>query len=156
MASRPPGGASHSENLIDFDDNQPTYYSGAPPPANDHDLLHRYDIDSSDQPPQGRPSVSYDDFVGGGRSTAGLPGGPGAPAAGNTPYLGGTTNNSRAYSQTSDLHNYQRYSDADIPADDDASAQGYYAAGGAYDQASPGMQRGGSKKAHNRNSILSL
>ncbi|CAN9106576.1 unnamed protein product [Alternaria alternata] len=94
-----------------------------------HDLLHRYDIDSSDAAPQGRPSVSYDDFVGGGRATAGLPGGPGAPT-GDSPYLGGA-NNSRAYSQTSDLHNYQRYSDADIPADDDASAQGYYAAGGA-------------------------
>ncbi|XP_014552077.1 hypothetical protein COCVIDRAFT_111210 [Bipolaris victoriae FI3] len=154
MASRPPGGPPHSDNLIDFDDHRPAYNSGAPPPTGDHNLLHRYDIDASDAPPQGRPSVSYDDFVGGGRSTQGLPGGPGAPPAGS-PYVGGGSN-PRAYSQTSDLNNYQRYSDADIPHDDDASAQGYYAAGGAYDQASPGVTRGGSKNAHNRNSILSL
>ncbi|EDU42693.1 plasma membrane calcium-transporting ATPase 4 [Pyrenophora tritici-repentis Pt-1C-BFP] len=143
MASRPPGGPSHSENLIDFDDHQPTHNAGAPPRPAAHD--------------EGRPSVSYDDFVGGARSTtAGLPGGPGAPGGATTPYLGGANNNSRAYSQTSDLHNYQRYSDADIPHDDDASTQGYYAAGGAYDQPSPSLQRGNSKNAHNRNSILSL
>ncbi|EOA83163.1 uncharacterized protein SETTUDRAFT_21861, partial [Exserohilum turcica Et28A] len=65
MASRPPGAPSPSDNLIDFDDHQPAYSSGQPPPAPDHDLLHRYDIDASDAPPQGRPSVSYDDFVGG-------------------------------------------------------------------------------------------
>jgi phospholipid-transporting ATPase len=144
MAGRPQGGPpSHSDNLIDFDDHdaQPTYHSGARAPVRDDELLSRYDIDSSDTAPQGRPSVSYDDFVGGGRPAAvGLPGGPGT----------------RAYSQTSDLNNYQRYSDAEIPADDDHSTQGYYAAGGAYEQSSPGIQRGASKKAHNRNSILGL
>jgi phospholipid-transporting ATPase len=155
MARRPPDGPpSHSENLIDFDDHdhQPTYYSGARPPVHDHELLNRYDIDSSDTAPQGRPSVSYDDFVGGGRPNAALPGGPGAPPA-EPPYLHGGT---RAYSQTSNLNNYQRYSDADIPADDDHSMQGYYAAGGAFEQGSPGMQRTSSKNQHQRNSILSL
>lgn len=145
MAGRPPGGPSHNDNLIDFDDHQPTYYSGARPPVRDDELLDRYNIDSSDTAPPGRPSVSYDDFVGGGRPQAPLPGGPGAPV-GQMPYSQG----GRAYSQTSDLHNYQRYSDAEIPADDDHSMQGYYTGG------SPGVQRGSSKKAHNRNSILGL
>ncbi|KAH8704685.1 hypothetical protein GQ44DRAFT_507624 [Phaeosphaeriaceae sp. PMI808] len=152
MASRPPDGPRpHTDNLIDFDDHdhQPVYYSGARPPVHDHELLHRYDIDSSDTAPQGRPSVSYDEFVGGGRPATGLPGGPGAlnselpyPQAGN-----------RAYSQTSDLNNYQRYSDAEIPAEDHHSMQGYYAAAG---EATSGVQRGSSVNAHNRNSILGL
>jgi phospholipid-transporting ATPase len=151
MAGRPPGQPpSHSENLIDFDDHQPSYYSsGARPPVNDDELLHRYDIDNTDTP-QGRPSVSYDDFVGGGRPAAGLPGGPGTPTTGDMPYsMGG----SRLYSQTSDLNNYQRYSDADIPPDDDHSAQGYYA-GSSYDS-SPGRARSQSNKA-NRSSLMSI
>ncbi|KAF2790018.1 phospholipid-translocating P-type ATPase [Melanomma pulvis-pyrius CBS 109.77] len=153
MAGRPPGGQpSHSDNLIDLGDVQPTYYSGARPPANDHDLLHRYDIDSSDTPPQGPPSVSYDEFVGGGRPNPGLPGGPGAPPAGELPYSAG---GSRVYSQSSELHNYQRYSDAEIPIDDNHSTQGYYASGGDYDGDQPELRRGASKK-NNRNSILSL
>ncbi|KAF2270296.1 phospholipid-translocating P-type ATPase [Lojkania enalia] len=151
MAGRPPGGQpSHSDNLIDFDDNQPAYYSGARPPVNDDELLNRYDVHSADAQPQGRPSISYDDFVGGSRSTAGLPGGPGAPPAGDMPYSSG---GSRLYSQTSDLHNYQRYSDADIPVDDDQSMQGYYASGGAYDGHTTA---GAAKKSANRNSILGL
>jgi phospholipid-transporting ATPase len=159
MAGRPSYGPPHSDNLIDFDDNdhQPTYYSGARPPVHDDELLNRYDIDSSDNAPPGRPSVSYDDFVGGGRPPAGsLPGGPGAPSA-QPPFLseGGRRNN-RAYSQTSDLNNYSRYSDADVHSDDGRSTQGYYAAGGAFEAGSPGVQRGSSKNAHNRNSILSL
>jgi phospholipid-transporting ATPase len=152
MAGRPPGGPPpHSEpNLIDFDDNQTSYHynSGARPPANDDDLLRRYDIDSSDAPQQGRPSISYDDFVGGARPAAGLPGGPGAPTAGNTPYSSG---GDRLYSQTSDLNNYQRYSDADI--DDDQSM--YYASGGNFDEAPAGMRRAAGQKS-TRNSILSL
>jgi phospholipid-transporting ATPase len=151
MAGRPPGGQpSHSENLIDLGDAQPTYYSGSRPPVNDHDLLHHYDIDSSDTPPQGRPSVSYDDFVGGGRPNPVLPGGPGAPLAAELPY----SERNRAYSQTSDLNNYQRYSDAEIPIDDDHSTHGLYASGGSYDSPQPGHRRGASK--NNRNSILSL
>ncbi|PSN73912.1 phospholipid-transporting ATPase-like protein [Corynespora cassiicola Philippines] len=151
MAGRPPGGPpSHSDNLIDFDD-QPNYYSGARPPVNDDDLLDRYDVNNPDRQPQGRPSVSYDDFVGGGTSsTQGLPGGPGAPPAGQTPY---STGGNRLYSQTSDLDNYQRYSDADIPVDDDHSF--YNAGGGSAYEEPAGLRRSGSKK-NNRNSIMSL
>lgn len=138
MASRPPGGQpSHNENLIDFDDTQPAYYSGAPPPANDDDLLRRYDINDSETH---RPSISYDDFVGGSRPPADLPGGPGAPPAGGRAQS--------LYSQTSDLNNYQRYSDTDV--DDDQSL--YYAAGG---YAPPGLRQEGPLK-NTRNSILSL
>ncbi|KAF2735963.1 phospholipid-translocating P-type ATPase [Polyplosphaeria fusca] len=153
MAGRPPGGqASHNDNLIDFDDGQPTYYSGAPPPVSDQEMLHRYDINSSDTPyTQARPSISYDEFVGGGTSTAGLPGGPGAPPAGEAPY---STGGGHVYSQSADLHNYQRYSDAEIPVDDDHSMQGYYASGTSYDEAAA-HNHGASKKA-NRNSILGL
>lgn len=152
MAGRPPDGhPSHNENLIDFDDHdhQPTYYSGSRPPVNDDDLLHRYDINNTETyQPQSRPSISYDDFVGGGRPNAGLPGGPGAPAAGDTPY---STGGRRLHSQSSDLNNYQRYSDADI--EDDQSM--YYASGGYTDESPAGLRRGGSQK-NNRNSILSL
>lgn len=151
MANRPPGGqALNNDNLlIDFEDTQPAYHSGQRPPVGDHELLDRHDIDDSDTLPQHRPSVSYDDFVGGSRSTAGLPGGPGTLPIESTPY---STGGRRLYSQGSDLHNYQRYSDADIVGDDDQSVQGYYATGGGYDQLPP---RGAAKK-NNRNSILSL
>ncbi|KAF2477403.1 phospholipid-translocating P-type ATPase [Lindgomyces ingoldianus] len=145
MAGRPPGRQpSNSDNLIDFDDSQPAYYSGSRPPPGTGP--------SDSSQPQGRPSISYDDFVGGSRSTAGLPGGPGASPAGETPY---STGGGRVYSQTSVLGNYQRYSDAEIPADDDHSMQGFYAGGDGYDAPPAGLRRGGSKKA-NRNSILSL
>jgi phospholipid-transporting ATPase len=87
MAGRPRGPPPpHSENLIDFDDQPSYYHSGARPPVNDDDLLTTYNIDNSDTAPPGRPSVSYDDFVGGATSTAGLPGGPNAPVA-QSPYL---------------------------------------------------------------------
>lgn len=156
MAGRPPNGPpSHNTNLIDFDeyDQQPTYYSGARPPVHDHELLDRYDIDSSDAAPQGRPSVSYDEFVGASRpQPQGLPGGPGAPSTGPQ-YL---QRENRGYSQTSGVSGYSRYSDAEIPADDDHSTQGYYAAGGTFEQGSPGMQHSSRNAAHNRNSILSL
>jgi phospholipid-transporting ATPase len=149
MAGRPPGAPPpHSDNLIDFEDNQPTYYTGSREPVNDHDLLNRYDINDSDVP-QGRPSESYDNFVGG-RPNAGLAGGSGAPPAGSNPY---STGGGRLYSQASDLDNYQRYSDADIPAEDDHSVRGYYASGGNYTPAE--MSPAANKKA-NRNSILSM
>ncbi|KAF2180727.1 phospholipid-translocating P-type ATPase [Zopfia rhizophila CBS 207.26] len=147
MAGRPGGQASHNDNLIDFGDAQPTYYSGERPPANDDDMLHRYDINNPQSQPQGRPSVSYDDFVGGVRPTTDLPGRPGALPAGEAPY---STGGRRLYSQTSDLQNYQRYSDAEITGDDDHSMQGYYASGGAYDEPT------GQAAKNNRNNILSL
>lgn len=158
MAGRPPGSQASANNddlLLDFDDSHPTYSSGQRVPVNDEDLLRQYDINDSEthQPElQHRPSVSYDDFVGGGRSTAGLPGGPDASHSEPKPYSSG---GSRLYSQTSELHNYQRYSDADDIGDDDRSMQGYYASGGVDDAATPGLSHGASI-AKNRNSILSL
>lgn len=158
MAGRPPGSQASANNddlLLDFDDSHPTYSSGQRAPVNDENLLRQYDINDSEthQPElQHRPSVSYDDFVGGGRSTADLPGGPGAPPSGPTPYSSG---GSRPYSQTSELHNYQRYSDADDIGDDDRSMQGYYASGGIDDAATPRLSHSASI-AKNRNSILSL
>ncbi|KAJ9667057.1 aminophospholipid translocase [Coniosporium apollinis] len=160
MAGRPPGGQFTSNNddlLLDLDDNGsgPVYTSGQRAPVNDDDLLRRYDINDSDAP-QARPSVSYDDFVGGtSQSTAGLPGGPGAPPAGDSrpPFI---QTGGRMYSQTSDLQNYRRYSDYDGAMDDDHSMQGYYAGGGADDASTaPAIIRGQSKP-NNRNSILSL
>ncbi|KAL5387397.1 hypothetical protein DPSP01_003619 [Paraphaeosphaeria sporulosa] len=153
MAGRPPGAPpSHNENLIDFDDHdehQPYQYNpGAPPPHNDEELLRRYNADQATTP--GRPSESYDEFLGGRPAAPGLPGGPGAPAAGATPY----SNSGGMYSQTSDLNNYARYSDADVHIDEDQSVQGYYAAGGGYEPPA-GMRRANTGKA-NRNSILSL
>jgi phospholipid-transporting ATPase len=156
MASRPPGGGQSSSNndnlLLDLgESSHPTYYSGARPPANDDDLLQRYDINSSEnsQQPQSRPSVSYDDFVGG-RSTAGLPGGPGAPQG---PYASGSSG--RIYSQTSELNNYQRYAD-ETHDDDDRSMQGGYYATGGIDEDPDSMRSPGARQAMNRNSILSM
>ncbi|KAF2803565.1 phospholipid-transporting ATPase [Mytilinidion resinicola] len=157
MAGRPPGGHASGNNddlLLDFGDPQPTYYSGQRAPANDEDLLRNYDINDSDmhQPTtQHRPSESYDDFVGG-RPAAGLPGGPGTLPISSTPY---TTGGSRLYSQTSDLHNYQRYSDVDDIDHDDQSVQGYYASGGTTDEPTPRLVRHASAPK-NRNSIMSL
>ncbi|KAF2497917.1 phospholipid-transporting ATPase [Lophium mytilinum] len=157
MAGRPPGQHASGNNddlLLDFGDPQPTYYSGQRAPANDEDLLRNYDINDSDthQPaPQHRPSESYDDFVGG-RPAAGLPGGPGTLPVGSTPYAAG---GNRLYSQTSDLHNYQRYSDVDDVDHDDHSVSGYYASGGATDEPTPGLARHASAPK-NRNSIMSL
>ncbi|KAF1995514.1 phospholipid-translocating P-type ATPase [Amniculicola lignicola CBS 123094] len=152
MAGRPPYGQQpHSENLIDFDDGQPYYSSGQRAPVNDEELAHRYDIDGPNTQPQSRPSISYDDFVGGGRGPTAPSGGLGAPTAGQAPYS--TTRDNRAYSQSSDINSYSRYSDAEIPADDDASVQGYYASGSGYAAPSAGI---GAPKKNNRNSILSM
>ncbi|KAF2836691.1 putative phospholipid-transporting ATPase [Patellaria atrata CBS 101060] len=158
MAGRPQGGHtsgnSYNEDLLlDLDDSRPTYYSGQRPPTNDEDLLRQYDIDDSDNALQHRPSISYDNFVGGRAPPPGLPGGPGAPPTGPSPYM--SSDRGRAYSQTSDLHNYQRYSDADNFPEDDQSMQGYYAAGGIPDPETSGIGRSGTK-SKNRNSIMSL
>jgi phospholipid-transporting ATPase len=154
MAGKPGAQGQGDNLLVDLHDSQPTYYTGQPPPTNDENLLHQYDIDDSDQPPQGRPSVSYDDFVGGSGAGGTHPGGHAASGAGpgpTQPYV--STDTQRIYSQTSDLHNYQRYSDFDHQTDDD-SMQGYYSRGGIDDSASPGGFTPGQPK--NRNSILSL
>lgn len=150
MAGRaPPGGPSSSNRrdlLLDLDD-QPGY-GGQPPPMNDDDLLHAYNNDDAPS----RPSVSYDDFVGGSQTThpsvKNPP--PGAPNQGlRSPY---PRDLDRQYSQTSDLRNYQRYADDfdDIPDD----GQSYYQHGGG----SVGGEQDSMARHHarNRNSVLGL
>ncbi|KAI9803259.1 MAG: hypothetical protein M1825_002050 [Sarcosagium campestre] len=159
MAGRPPPGGSasfssqrHDDLLLDLGETRDPYSSGRPPPVNDDNLLRNYDIDDSDPNPS-RPSISYDDFVGGGagttnsRSATGLPGGPGSPSSGqpHRPYAqdGGAA----SFSQSS---GFQRYSDADDFPDDDHSMQGYYNGGS---EAAP---QPGTARPRDRNSVLSL
>ncbi|KAL8953589.1 MAG: hypothetical protein Q9222_000584 [Ikaeria aurantiellina] len=135
--------------LLDLEDSGPVYNDGRPPPVNDENLLRQYNINSSETN-QPRPSTSYDEFVGSQQSTAGLPGGPGTVAGGvaQRPYLAG---DSRTYSQTSGLNNYQRYSDLDDFPEDDRSMQG-----GFYDSADGGATPVvGGGRARNRSSVLS-
>src|SRR5439155_491884 len=78
----------------------PVYSSGQRPHINDDDLLREYEADHA--PTQSRPSISYDDFVGGTAgtsSTHGLPGGPRGPSAEQQPYTHAEIN--RTYLQTS-------------------------------------------------------
>lgn len=162
MADRqpqPPGPGGHPYStagggapLLDLEDSEQPYYNdGKPPPVNDDQLLRQYNIDDSDQHP-GRPSVSYDEFVGAQSSNHGLPGGPGPQGQPQPPYLGGT-GDGRTYSQTSELNNYQRYSDMDDLHDDDRSLHGsYYQAAGGVDGGPQRMTRG----HKSRNSVLSM
>ena len=140
MAGRPPAGQPssanpyHEDNLLDFDESSGPYYSsGQPPPMSDESLAKRYDTGDTGGPiGNQRPSVSYDNFVGGrGGSVPEPPPGP---------YI---SSDKRNYSQGSDL-NYQRYSDID----DDRNL---YASGGIDD--GPSQIHGKSK---NRNSIMSM
>lgn len=146
MAARPTGpGRGNSDNLL-LDEGD-LYSSGQPPPTTDGNLLRQYNISDSDVP---RTSTTYDEFVGS-SSTAGLPGGPGAPPAG-APYLGTID---RQYSQTSGLHNYERYADVDDFPDDEGMH--YYGAGDVDDDTLPEMHGSGARQqAKDRNSILSL
>ncbi|KAI1082393.1 phospholipid-translocating P-type ATPase [Whalleya microplaca] len=146
MAGRaPPGGSSSSRNdlLLDLDD-QPAY-GGQRAPINDDELIRSYNTEPS------RPSVSYDDFIGGSQTThpsvKNPP--PGAGASGpRPPFLGDAD---RQYSQTSDLNNYQRYADDfdDYPDD----GQSYYQHGGSLNGAGDSVGR---NNARNRNSVLGL
>ncbi|KAI1631092.1 hypothetical protein F4809DRAFT_658542 [Biscogniauxia mediterranea] len=144
MAGRaPPGGSAKNDLLLDLDD-QPSY-GGQRPPIDDDQIAQNYNND----PP--RPSVSYDDFIGGSQTTHPSVKNP-PPGAGHLhprpPYL---SDADRQYSQTSDLHNYQRYADDfdDYPDD----GQSYYQHGGA---SSGGGDTMGRENARNRNSVLGL
>ena len=161
MASHSAGGGGgrlptptdHGGPLLDLDDSNPVYSSGKAPPVNDEELLHKINRDISEDP-QPRPSVSYDELIGGAQQTSqGLPGGPAPLLTGRAPYLGAGAN--RTYSQTSDLNNYQRYSDMDDLPDDDRSVQGgYYHTDGPVEA---GPSRMISGKGHqSRNSVLSM
>ena len=159
MASGPPGGGRHAAPtsggpLLDLEDSNPIYNDGRPPPVSDDELLRRYNNDQVETP-QPRPSTSYDEFIGAQQAPHGLPGGPGAPRAGQAqnPYL--STSNARTYSQTSELNNYQRYSDMDDLPDDDPSMQGsYYRTSGAVEGGPTPMVSG--KRHRSRNSVLSM
>ncbi|MCJ1426772.1 hypothetical protein MMC29_004675 [Sticta canariensis] len=148
--------AARGDLLLDLEDSGLVNNDRRPAPLNDH-FSHQPNTTRTDTP-QPRPSISYDDFVGGQPSTAapaGLPGGPGPPRTGSPlpPYLGART--VRSQSQTSGLNDYQRYSELDDHPDDDGSLQGgYYDAGGIEDGTSPPARSGG--WARSRNSILSM
>ncbi|EWY98201.1 phospholipid-translocating ATPase [Fusarium oxysporum NRRL 32931] len=159
MAGRPPGGGfdtGHSNNrddlLLDLDNDQPVYSGGQRSNLNDDDLMRFHE--QNQDPPPGRTSVSYDDFVGARdanhASTAQPAGGLGVPprsGPGSNPYL------TRQYSQTSELGSYQRYADDfdDYPVDGDSY---YHQDGGArVDETTPGLGR---NNARNRNSVLGL
>lgn len=154
MASgRPPGfhpAAGRDDDLLQLEDSNPTYSSGQGPPVNDEHLLQQYNIDDSDHP-QPRPSVSYDDFVGGHPQRAGahVTPAPSSAADYHDPYGGAPM--SRNYSQTSGLGNYHRYSMDDY--DDDRSMHGYYHMDGE-DEPPPSGQH--VRVAKERNSIMSL
>ncbi|KAI9780453.1 MAG: hypothetical protein M1839_006727 [Geoglossum umbratile] len=151
----PRSGSDHQNLLLELDNAQPTYSSGRPPPLNDEDLMREYEEDHAQQP-YTRASTSYDDFVGGtgggGARGAGLPGGPGAPSVHpQTPYP--QSGGRGTYSQTSELNNFQRYSDIDDFPDDGQSMHGYYNPGGAADNHTPSA---GGGRPRNRNSVLSM
>lgn len=147
MAGRPTGGrhggssGNRDDLLLDLDNDQPVYGGGQRSALNDDDLMRRYSHDQDE--PHGRPSVSYDDFVGASTSSAGRPGAPGlAPPS---------TYMHRQYSQTSDLGNYERYSDFDdLPTDNES----YYQHGGSIP--ADGGPTSARNNARNRNSVLSL
>lgn len=153
MASgRPPNQSQH--DLLDLSGSQPTYNSGQRPPVEDHQLLQRFNIDDSDDP-QPRPSTSYDEFVGAGRTpqaTAGVSQ-TASHASFRAPYL---DHGHRTYSQTSDLHNFSRYGDEDF-GDEDQSTQKYYDHEGPSDEYIPGgrVHVVGSDHARNRTSLMS-
>src|SRR5690348_13491045 len=100
MAGQP---SNRNDLLLDLDDDRPVYNDGKRPPMNDDDLLRAYNADHDETNP--RPSVSYDDFVGGGGGPTSptarpLPGGPNTVPGTSGPYVGG---NQRTYSQSSGL-----------------------------------------------------
>lgn len=152
MASGRPGfhpAAGRDDDLLQLEDTAPAYNPGQGPPVNDEHLLRHYNIDDSDYL-QPRPSVSYDDFVGG-RERAGAHVSPAPPSGAyyNDPYGGAPM--ARNFSQTSGLGNYERYSVDEY--DDDRSMHGYYHMD-TEDDAPLSSQH--ARKAKERNSILTM
>lgn len=161
-SDRPARGPLHSDtyhnDLLDTQRTSNPYNTGQRPPVDDSHLLQQYNIDDSDQP-QSRPSVSYDEFVGGtgtanntnAQSTRSAQ----ADSNFSRPYLDPGTQN---YSQSSDLNHYSRYSDVDDYLEDDRSNPRYWDGAGASDEQIPGgdvnVVRGG--RTRGRNSLLSL
>ncbi|KAL4777606.1 hypothetical protein BDW60DRAFT_173497 [Aspergillus nidulans var. acristatus] len=152
MASgRAPGrhpAAGRDDDLLQLEESAPIYNTGRPPPVNDESLLRQYNIDDSENA-QPRPSVSYDNFVGGrvtphagAHATGSAPPPVHAGVYVNDPYSGQDV--SRTYSQTSGLDNYQRYS-----MDEYDGGHGYY------DMTGQDPMEGDSRMRE-RNSILSM
>ncbi|KAF4626638.1 hypothetical protein G7Y89_g11521 [Cudoniella acicularis] len=149
-----PSSNNRNDLLLDLDDERPIYHEGQRPPINDDDLLRAYNVDHDETNP--RPSISYDDFVGGGGPTSPtsrpLPGGPGTvPGGEGGPYAPGASN--RTFSQSSGLGNYQRYAD-DLDDYPDEGQSMYYQQGGAIPGDGTGVPMRG--KSRNRNSVLSM
>ncbi|KAH8653557.1 hypothetical protein BX600DRAFT_386430 [Xylariales sp. PMI_506] len=145
----PPGGPSSSRQhdlLLDLDD-QPSY-GGQRAPMNDDELIRAYNNNNNHDLPS-RASVSYDDFIGGSETTH--PSAKNPPVGASAPRPPYTSDLDRQYSQTSDLHNYQRYADDfdDYPDD----GQSYYQHGGSM---SGGHDGAGRQGARSRNSVLAL
>lgn len=141
MASRAAGGGGSSSRtyndlLLDLDDPRATYTSGRGPPTRDDNLLRTFNISDADED-SGRPSISYDDFVG-----ARVEQQPSSGRQDQRPaYL---SSDDRMYSQTSDLGNYQGdYGDFDDFPDD--NRDDYYAAGG-IDEHTPQVVGGGGNR----------
>jgi phospholipid-transporting ATPase len=148
---RPAGNGSEPpfHSLLDLEESGPYYSSGSRAPANDDELLQKYDIDDSEEP---RTSISYDQFVGSGPSQH--PGGPTHTSTGlsvNRPYA--STGNNRLYSQSSELQNYSRYHDG-IDEDDDRSMDRYYSNGGGIDESS--ASHGAVQDARKRGGLLGI
>ncbi len=141
-------------NLLDLEETEPIYYSGQPPPTTDAHMLQQYDIDDSDAI-QGRPSVSYDEFVGGNRARY-AESAPSGLSLGDRSHLPGDDGEVDDGSlHLSQGNQYRRYSDLEDLHDDQRSMQEYYAAGGLDDRTAP-PHTPGAAMARNRNSILSL
>jgi phospholipid-transporting ATPase len=154
MGGRPAAGGpsrTRSDLLLDLENDQPVYGGGQRSAVNDDDLLRSYTQNQQDES-HARPSVSYDDFVGAGETTH-----PSAKSAlgsqgSSAPPREFLTEANRQYSQTSDLHNYQRYADDfdDYPDD----SQSYYQHSGGLGQQS--LPSAGRHNAKQRNSVLSM
>ena len=143
MGTRGGPGPPQSNNLLDFDDNTPTYSSGAPPPTNDENLLRQYNISDADEDPS-RPSVSYDEFVGG----SGIAAGPATIDRARPPFL---TTADRQPSQSSMMHDYDSPVSPNAPYNDSTD---YYGSGGLDDSAPQAPLR--NTAGRNRNSVMSL
>ncbi|PHH68226.1 hypothetical protein CDD80_168 [Ophiocordyceps camponoti-rufipedis] len=141
-----PSSRKADDLLLDLDGDQPAAYNdGQRSTLNDDDLLRLHTLDSARSPPpsssQRRPSVSYDDFVGGGPSSSGR-----SPLTPHTPYL------AKHYSQTSDLDNYRRYVDDELEDYPDSC----YRRASSPSAAAAAAAAAGHQNARNRNSVLSL
>ena len=122
MAASERPGHDEYQNLLQPDDSQPIYNSGQRPPVNDDTLLEEYNQE------HGRPSISFDDFIGNRSAGAHVATSSLHPAVQQPPglhhlgdpYAGGESA-SRTYSQSSDLENYDRYSldEYDVAGDRD-------------------------------------